>query len=76
MGQQLNKTIKRSRRAAYLKRKKERIKAAKKKYARVSDHRTPRPRNIGAVLLFALPSVRSPAFPPARGLNDRRRQPG
>ncbi len=31
MGQQLNKIIKRSRRAAYLKRKKERIKAAKKK---------------------------------------------
>jgi hypothetical protein len=31
MGQQLNKIIKRRRRAAYLKRKKERIKAAKKK---------------------------------------------
>lgn len=31
MGQQLNKTIKRKRRAAYLKRKKERIKTAKKK---------------------------------------------
>lgn len=31
MGQQLNKIIKRKRRAAYLKRKKERVKAAKKK---------------------------------------------
>lgn len=31
MGQQLNKIIKRRRRAAYLKRKKERIKATKKK---------------------------------------------